>query len=101
MLEKILTHDQSLTAITFLPQKSYEEKCFISWLTSACVILACLNLEQIDQQNTTLEELRNISLRNLHRDKVDQTSVTGTLEEDKVWHLTKTDEHQCKEFSFN
>ena len=81
-----------------MAQNTNEKKRFISRLISAWVIITCLNLEQIDQHNTTLRELRDISLKNLLRDKVEQTSVTGTLEEDKVWNLTKTDKHHYNDF---
>ena len=84
--------------IYFMAQNNNQEKRFISRLISACVILTGLNLEQIDQHNTTLQELRDISLKNLRKEKVEQTSVTGTSEEDKVWHLTKTDKNQYKDF---
>lgn len=55
-----------------------------------------LNLQKLDPENTTLQELRNTSLKakNLSTDEVEVASENGTLEDDKVWHLTKTESQE-------
>lgn len=55
-----------------------------------------LNLQKLDPENTTLQELRNTSLKakNLSTDEVEVASENRTLEDDKVWHLTKTESQE-------